>query len=159
LASFWATEFQVRPQGVELLFGPGTSSSDYAFVRNVYGFTPNKIHYWSFSPGLHYREQMVLLTKSIMPVKAAASGIFNISNQSYRGFQQGDPQVGRDEIVVDLYSDQDHCEMILSPKKYTNPAGITQPEINRIVESLRKAIPGEVASSASARVESTPPLR
>jgi hypothetical protein len=102
---------------------------------------------------------MVLLTKSIMPVKAAESGIFNISNRSYRGFQQGDPQVGRDEIVVDLYSDKDHCEMILSPKQYTNPAGITQPEINRIVESLRKAAAGEVASSASARVESTPPLR
>ena len=155
----WASEFKVRPKVVELFFGPSTSSSDYAFVRNVYGFTPNKMHYWSFSPGLHYREQMVLLTKSIMPVKAAASGIFNISNQSYRGFQQGDPQVSRDEVVVDLYSDEDHFELVLSPRKYANPAGVIQPEINRIVESLRKAAPGEVASSASTGIQSTPRLR
>jgi hypothetical protein len=158
-ASLCATEFKIQPQGVELLFGPGASTSDYAFVSHVYGFTPDKMHYWSLSPRLHAREQMVLLTKSIMPVKAAASGIFNISNQFYRGFQQGDPQVNRDEVVVDLYSDQDHFEMVLSPKKYTNPAGVTQPEINRIVESVRKPTPGEVASSASTGIQSTPRLR
>jgi hypothetical protein len=155
-ASLCATEFKIQPQGVELLFGPGASTSDYAFVSHVYGFTPDKMHYWSLSPRLHAREQMVLLTKSIMPVKAAASGIFNISNQFYRGFQQGDPRASRDDVVVDLYSDQDHFETILSPKKYTNPTGVTQPEINRIVESLRKATPAEVASSAGTEIESRP---
>jgi hypothetical protein len=155
----WATDFKTPPRGVEILFGPGSSTSDYIFVRNVYGFTPDKMHYWSLSPRLHAREQMVLLTKSIMPVKAAASGIFNISNQFYRGFQQGDPRVSRADVVVDLYSDQDHFEVIFSPEKYTNPAGVTQPEINRIVQSLRKAAPGEIASSESTDIKSTPRLR
>jgi hypothetical protein len=155
----WASEFKVQPQGIELLFGPGTSTSDYTFVRNVYGFTPSKMHYWSFSPRLQFRDQMVLLTKSIMPVKAAATGIFNLRNQYYQGFQQGDPRVTKDDVVVDLYSDDGHFEMILSQKEYTNPTGVTQPEINRVVESLRKATPGEVASSAGTGIESTPRIK
>jgi hypothetical protein len=159
IVNAWASEFKAQPQGIELLFGPGTSTSDYTFVKNVYGFTPNKMHYWSFSRGLHFREQMVLLTKSITPVKAAASGIFNLRNQHYQGFQQGDPRVTKDDIVVDLYSDDGAFEMVLSRRDYTSPTGVTQPEINRIVESLRKATPGEVASSAGAGMESTPRIR
>jgi hypothetical protein len=157
-AELWATDFKTPPRGVEILFGPGSSTSDYTFVENVYGFTPDKMHYWSLSPRLHAREQMVLLTKSIMPAKAAASGIFKLSNQFYQGFQQGDPRVTKDDIVVDLYSDQDHFEMILLQKDRTTPA-VTQPEINRIVESLRKATPGQVASSVGTGIESTPQLR
>jgi hypothetical protein len=159
LVNFVATEFKIQPQGFEILFGPGTSASDYTFVRNVYGFTPDKMHYWSLSSRLHARETMVLVTKSIMPVKAAGSGIFNLENQYYRGFQQGDPRVSRDGVVVDLYSDEGHFEMALLEKDYTNPARVTQPEINRIVRSLRKATPGEVAISASTEIESTPRLR
>jgi hypothetical protein len=158
-ANFCATDFKLQPQGIEILFGPGTSTSDYTFVRNVYGFTPDKMHYWSLSPRLHAREQMVLLTKSIMPVKAAESGIFNLRNQHYHGFQQGDPQVSRDGVVLDLYSDKGNFEVIFLEREYANPAGVTQPEINRIVQSLRKATPGEVASSASTEIESTPRLR
>src|ERR1700678_1156800 len=117
------------------------------------------MHYWSFSRGLHFREQMVILTKSIMPAKAAASGIFNLRNQYYQGFQQGDPRVTKDDIVVGLYSDEGHFEMALSQRDYTGPTGVTQPEINRIVESLRKATPREVASSANTKIESTSHIR
>jgi hypothetical protein len=155
----WASEFKVQPQEVELFFGPGTSTSDYAFVRDVYGFTPMKMHYWSFSQSLHFREQMVLLTKSIMPVPAAASGIFNLRNQYYQGFQQGDPRVTKNDIVVDLYSDEGDFEMILSPRNYASPTGVTQPEINRIVESLQKATPREVESSATIKIASKPLAR
>jgi hypothetical protein len=155
----WASEFKVQPKEIELFFGPGTSTSDYTFVRNVYGFTPNKMHYWSFSRGLHFREQMVLLTKSIMPVRAAASGIFNLRNQFYHGFQQGDPRATKDDIVVDLYCDEGNFEMVLSQRDYTGPTGVTQPEINRIVESLRKATTREVASSANTKSESTSHIR
>src|ERR1700693_958829 len=43
-AHLWATDFKTPPQGVDILFGPGSSTSDYTFVRNVYGFTPDKMH-------------------------------------------------------------------------------------------------------------------
>ena len=58
-----------------------------------------------------------------------------------------------------LFADDGHFEMILSQKEYTNPTGVTQPEINRVVESLRKATPGEVASSAGTGIESTPRIK
>lgn len=73
-------------------FGQQAVNSDYSFEKAVYEFTPKKMHYWSLSPSVHTREQMVLIVKSIMPVKAAETGIFNVQNQTYNGFQQGNPQ-------------------------------------------------------------------
>jgi hypothetical protein len=41
---------------------------------------------------------------------------------------------------VDLYSDEGGLELIFSEKNYNVSAGVTQPEINRIIQSLHKAI-------------------
>jgi hypothetical protein len=108
------------------------------------------MHYWSLSPAIHVREQMVLIVKSIMPVKAADSGIFHLRNQYYTGFQQGNPQNSRDTVVVDLYSGDDHIEMLFLQKDYRNPVGVTQPEINRIVQSLHRAIPSDSPKTVKA---------
>jgi len=145
-AQLWATDFKTPPQGVEILFGPGSSTSDYTFVKNVYGFTPDKMHYWSFSSALHAREQMVLLTKSIMPARAAATGIFYVQNQEYKGFQQGSPEGRQDGLVLDLYSDESHFELIFLQKDYHNATGVTQAEINRVIQSVRRATPTESAA-------------
>jgi hypothetical protein len=144
-AQLWATDFKTPPQGVEILFGPGSSTSDYSFVKNVYGFTPARMHYWSLSPRLHAHEQMVLVTKSIMPVRAAATGIFYVQNQDYKGFQQGNPEGRQDGVVLDLYSDDDHFEVMFLQKDYHNVAGVTQAEINRVIQSVRRATPTEAA--------------
>jgi len=145
-AQLWATDFKTPPRGVDILFGPGSSTSDYIFVRNVYGFTPGKMHYWSLSPSLHAREQMVLLTKSIMPTRAAATGIFYVQNQDYKGFQQGNPEGRQDGLVVDLYSDESHFELMFLQKDYHNATGVTQAEINRVIQSVRRAASTEAAS-------------
>jgi hypothetical protein len=146
-AGLWATDFKTPPRTFEAIFGPGSASSDYVFVNSVYGFTPDKMHHWSLSQPTHVREQMVLITKSMMLVKAADSGIFNLHTQSYAGFQQGDPRAGRDTVVVDLYSGDDHVEMLFLQKDYNNSLGVTQPEINAVVQSLHRAAPKELASS------------
>jgi hypothetical protein len=144
-AQLWATDFKIQPRGVDTLFGAGSSTSDYVFVRNVYEYTPSKMHYWSLSPGLHYREQMVLLMKSIMPAKAAETGIFYVQNLDYKGFQQGNPEIRQDRLVLDLYSDESHFELMFLQKDYHN-AAVTQAEINRVIQSLRKAAPTEAAT-------------
>jgi hypothetical protein len=41
--------------------------------------------------------------------------------------------------VLDLYSDEGRVEMIFFQADYRNYKGVTQPEINRIVQSLHKA--------------------
>jgi hypothetical protein len=70
--------------------------------------------------------------------KSAETGIFNVPNSSYKGFQKGNPQVRQDGIAVHLYSEEGSVEFIFFEKDYPNSQGITQPEINRIVQSLRK---------------------
>jgi len=62
-----------------------------------------------------------------------------LTNQSSKGFQQGDPHVVREDLlIVDLYSDDGGVEVMFLQKGYQNPTGVTQPEINRIVQSLHK---------------------
>jgi hypothetical protein len=92
-ADLWATDFKTPPRAFDALFGPGSARSDYVFVTNVYSFTPEKMHYWSLSQPTHAREQMMLITKSMMLVKAADSGIFKLHSYSYTGFQHPRPRM------------------------------------------------------------------
>jgi len=146
-ADEFATDFKMPAQKLDAVFGRGAATSDYVFVKNVYEFTPARMHYWSLSSGVHYREQMVLMIKSIMLVKAADTGIFYVQNQNYKGFQQGDPKVRQDKLVLDLYFGDNHPEVIFLQKDYHDSVGVTQSEINRIVQSLHRAAPSTVASS------------
>jgi hypothetical protein len=140
-ANEFATDFKMPSQKFEAVFGHGTAASDYAFVKSVYEFTPDKMHYWSLSSGVHYREQVMLMIKSIAPAKPAETGIFNLQSQRYKGFQQGDPDIRQDRLLANLYSDDGSVEFVFLQKEYRNAVGVTQPEINSIVQSLRKATP------------------
>jgi hypothetical protein len=133
-AKTFVTEFKIPPQKIDAAI-----KSDYSFVRNLYEPTPDRMHHWALSPDVHMRETFWLTIKSVVLSNSAASGIFNLQNQDYKGFQQGNLQVRQDGIIVDLYSEDGSVEMIFSQKDYRNSAGVTQPEINRIVQSLRKA--------------------
>ncbi len=137
-----AAEFKVPPQKIESSLG----ESDYHIAKTVCEFTPDKMNHWSMSQRVHMREGSLLVLKSIVLLKSAESGIFNLQNLSYKGFQQGNPQVRHDGIAVHLFSDEGSVEFIFSQKNYQNPAGVTQPEINRIVQSLHRAPQGESAS-------------
>lgn len=147
-AHFFATDWKLSPQQVEAFMGHEAARSDYVFLKNLYAFTPNSMHYWALSSRLHAREQMVLLIKSVVLSKPAETGIFNVQNQNLRGFQQGDPQIRHDRLVLNLYSSNGSFEITILQKDYRSPTGVTQPEINRIVQSLRSAAPTEVATSA-----------
>jgi hypothetical protein len=143
-----ASEFKVPQPRIESSF---EAKSDYGFLKNLYEFTPKKMHYWAWSDRVHNREMMLLTIKSISLPGSADTGIFNIHNPSYRGFQVGNPQVRQNRILLDLFSDDGGVEMTFFEKDYRNPSGVTQPEINRIVDSLCKASPNEAVSAAVAR--------
>jgi hypothetical protein len=147
----WATElstdFKVSPQRVESSFG----ASDYGFMKTLYEFTPEKMNHWSLSHRVHDREEFLLLVKCIALPRSAESGIFNLQNQNYKGFQNGNPQVRQDGIIVQMFSDEGSVEMIFFQKDYQNPTGVSQPEINRIVQSLRKAPQVGAAASQMAK--------
>jgi hypothetical protein len=136
---------KMGPHAIDRLFGPGSSASDFALANNVYEFTPDKMHYWSLSDRTHYRETLLLTIKSIMPSASAETGIFRVQSTNYKGFQQGNPAKIPRGIVVSLYSEQGGIEFIFSGHDYRHPVGLTQPEINRVIQSLRKTVSSAVA--------------
>jgi hypothetical protein len=77
-----------------------------------------------------------LLFKSIETrANGGGSGIFLIQTNGFRGFQYGDPASHPPEVQVDLFSDQAHLHFVFSQKK--NTVGISQAEINRVIQTVR----------------------
>jgi len=128
-----ANDIHTSPQVFETLFG----KSDYSFVKTVYEFSPDKIRHWPPSSSHSSRDMVLLMLKSILPSKPAESGIFNAQNASYKGFQQGNPNTEHDGIILSLYSDEGGIEFVFSLKNYKGPS-LTQPELNLIIQSIRK---------------------
>jgi hypothetical protein len=127
-----AEEMGVSPQRIESTFG----SSDYQVTKTIFEFTPDRMNHWSLSPRVHAREEFLLLIKSIVPTSSANSGIFNIQNKYSKGFQEGDPRVRPGEILVHLFCDQGSIEFVFFQKDYARKEGITQGEINRVIQSV-----------------------
>jgi len=138
-ASGLAANFHASPQAIEAAFGHDAANSDYRFVKALYEFSPDNMNHWAMSLGTYNRHQFLLIIKSLALLKSAESGIFRLQSQDYLGFQEGSPRVRQDGIAIHLFSDDGSIEMIFFQKDYQNPQGITQPEINRIVQTLRKS--------------------
>jgi hypothetical protein len=146
-ADMWEKEFKMPARNMDAIFGPGSANSDYIFTKNVWAFTPDKMHHWFLTPAMYARETMLLMFKSVMPTKPARSGIFNVRTRDYMGFQQGNLEVARDGALVTLFANDGGVEFLFDADHYNNPVGLTQPEINRVVQTLRKTPATEVASS------------
>jgi hypothetical protein len=129
---------KTSPQDMEAAFGHDAMTSDYTFVKTLYEFTPDTMHHWSVSSNIFAREAILLILKSLVPSKCAETGIFKLQNQSLKGFQQGNAETCQNGVVVDLYSDEGSIELIVAEKNYN--AGVTQPEINRFIQSVHKTI-------------------
>jgi hypothetical protein len=136
VATSW---FRVSPQEFESKLGYEATRSDYEFLKRLYAFTPSNMSLWAFSPAVHYRDSTFLRIKytSLLPW-AADSGIFYVGNQDYEGFQQGNPGARPAGMIVDLYADNGGVEFIFNQQRYRKPTGISQPEINRVIQSLHK---------------------
>ena len=133
-------QLKTSPNDMEAIFGHEAMMSDYNFVKTLYEFTPDTMHHWSASSRIFSREAVLLILKSLAPAKCAETGIFNVQNQTLKGFQQGNAETRENGVVVDLYSDEGGLELIFAERNYKASARVTQPEINRIIQSLHKAI-------------------
>jgi hypothetical protein len=116
------------------LYGNETKESDYAFVRATLETTPGEIGL--FTPkGAAMRGITRLMLKSIDVVaNSGQSGIFLIQNKNFRGFQYGNPDSRQGEIVDDLFADKGRLHFMFCDKKR---GGISQAEINRVMQSVR----------------------
>jgi len=144
-----AAESKVSSEDIEAEYGAEAMKSDYSFVKTLYEFTPGKMNHWQVFRGTHARDQLLLILKSLMPLKAAESGIFNIQNQDYKGFQQGAPQMHPDGVAINLYRDDGSIEMLFQTKDYRIASGLTQAELNRVIGSVRR-VPQNIPAAARA---------
>jgi len=137
-------EVKMSPEAFAAAFGSRASTSDYEFVKQVFEFSPDTIPHWTTTSAVQSRVMVLLLTKSIVPIKSAQTGIFNLRNARYEGFQQGNPhdsKTSKDGLLLSLYSDDGDIEILIAEKDYTTLGGVTQSEINRIVQTLHRTDP------------------
>jgi hypothetical protein len=155
-------------QTVELRFQSGLklffafrakySAEEYAMMKRVYEVAPDQIHYWEFCTSSSSRQRMLLLVAKSSFLQGvglgsssnpAESGIFNIESSYSEGFQYGDTRVRPDQIQLNLFVDDANAKIRILQAAYDEPAGVTQPELNRIIQSLHKATPEAVAASSN----------
>jgi hypothetical protein len=139
----WATnlarETKSSPEQIEAFFGRDTVNSDYHILKAIYEFTPQKMNLWSTTQHGVNRDELLLILKSIVPLKAAQSGIFYLQNAQLLGFQEGTPSPHQDVIAVHMFGDRGSVEMMFFQAGYKNSQRVTQSEINRMVQTLRES--------------------
>ncbi|MGA8271090.1 MAG: hypothetical protein WB919_05975 [Candidatus Sulfotelmatobacter sp.] len=123
-------------------------------MNRTYEVTPDEIGYRALFPNRHYCEQILLLELKSTHLQEvghpggaspAETGIFNVKTQDHKGFQYGNPQVRPDILQLDLYSEDGSFQVKVLQGSYDEPGGVTQPEINRIAQSLHKMASSPVA--------------
>jgi hypothetical protein len=118
--------------------------SDLGFMRTLLQITPRDM-----SPFMHKRQAAasttLLLIKAIS-VPDAGSGIFSIRTADFQGFQFGNPQSRSSPIRDDLYRDDGGIEFMFFQGSGSSPS-VSQAEINRILQSVRRISSPSVASN------------
>lgn len=125
----------VNKKNVARLFGDETIQSDYAFQLAMLDTTPGQIGLltprWDA-----VRTIFMLLFKSIdVDANSAQSGMFLLQTKDFRGFQYGNPASHPRVIEVDLFGSRNRLHFRFREKQ--GSAGISQPEINRVIQSVR----------------------
>ena len=147
--AFWFSTFPPRsfvneimeegnfdPQRFRQMFGDKAFESDYGFHREILETTPSQI-----TPFISRHQaaagQLLLMFKGIsMP--RAHSGIFSIQGPELQGFQFENPKTQPFSVTDELYSSDGGIDLIFFQKVDGTAPTISQSEINRVIESIRK---------------------
>jgi len=125
---------KLSEQDLKQLFGEDALESDYAFHKKMLELTPSDI-----TPFISRRqavsEQVLLFIKATSMPKAD-SGIFSIESGDFKGFQFENPQALPSRITVELFSNDGGVDIIFMQK--AGAPEISQPEINRVVQSIHR---------------------
>lgn len=111
-------------------------------MKRVLEFSPATIPHWTTTSAIQAQEQVLLIVKSIYSDVVGSN----------------DPQTAKYGLFLSLYSDDGVVEIFIAEKDYTKTSGATQPEINRIVQSLHR-IEAKVASATTNSNPFCSPLR
>lgn len=121
------------PQEFAALYGPGVLKSDYEFKKAIFETTPKEINLLTPS-GRAAGLSAVLIMKAIMP-PTTDWAIYAISSANLKGFQLGDPRRRPRKMSLELFGEDTEIEINFDQPESGPTPGITQSEINRIVQS------------------------
>ena len=125
------------------IYGDEALKSDYAFHRIMLETTPGKI-----TPFIPKRQAIskaiLLLMKAISTPRGADSGIFAVRAGDLNGFQFGCPQSSASGFTLELFADSGSLTFIFG-QKVNGSTVISQPDINRILQTIRK-VPAEAGA-------------
>src|SRR5215469_1161891 len=131
------------------IVGDEALQSDYALYRTILQMTPDKMTPFE-SQSDAANQALLLLVKRLCMPPGARSGIFSVSASEFSGFQFGRPQNQSGEVSVRVFSDSSSLNFIFN-QKLGGPAFISQPDINRILNTLHKAPAPAVANPARSK--------
>jgi len=141
---------KLDPDQFRRVYGDEAAESDYAFHRVMLQTTPESVSPFMSRPQAVKESQLLLFKVISMP--PTDSGIFDIRAPGFRGFQFAFLEGPHPKIIDDLFSDDGGLEVMFFPTAGGPVPSITQPEINRVLQSIHK-LP---APSPSAPSESHP---
>src|SRR5215470_10019470 len=119
------------------IVGDVALQSDFALYRTILQMTPDKMTPFESQTDAG-NQALLLLVKGIGMPPGGDSGVFSVSAGEFSGFQFGRPQNQSGEVSVRIFSDTSSLNFIFS-QKLGGPAFISQPDINRILNTLHKA--------------------
>ena len=128
LARLW------RSSGADKFLGAEATRSNYQFGSTILSLTPQSFSIWMSSTEAN--RAITLFRMKEVYTTGAETGLYSIQTPRYQGFQKGDPKKTR-TIELTIYDQQDREYHFLIGTAKDTPLMITQPEINRIVETLR----------------------
>lgn len=120
-------------QQFQAVYGDAATRSDYEFLRLALNATPAKVSFLGSRQDVTRQSTLILVKTLIVP---GDSGIFEVQANEFRGFQYGDPIKQPKKITVTLYSAENGIELTLSRKDGKPLAGISQADVNRIIQSV-----------------------
>lgn len=125
------------PELFKAMYGPEVLRSDYTLHKAIFETTPSQINL--FTPANRAAGlSMVVLIKSVM-LPTTDWAIYKVQSQKFRGFQLGDPIRRPNKMCLELYADDAHFEINIEQNATSPGPGISQAELNRIIQTFHKA--------------------
>jgi hypothetical protein len=128
---------KIDQNNLRRIVGDEALQSDYALYRTILQVTPDKMTPFQ-SQRDAANQALLLLVKGFCMPPGAESGVFAVSAGEFSGFQFGRPQNQSGEVSVRLFSATSSLNFIFVHTSGA-PTVVSQPDINRILQTLRKA--------------------
>jgi hypothetical protein len=129
------------------VYGDAAFESDYGFYRAMLAVTPESITLLTPAPQVA-RDSTLLLTKTIA-LPSTNSGIFLVQTPDFKGFQFGAPRAHPFRITDELWAQDGGIELMFLQGQHSTAPAIAQPEINRVLRSVKKVADGRAAVKKS----------